>query len=247
MVQNDRCPHLNASGLCDIIISHGEAYLSEICRNHPRFFNNVSNGSIEAGLGIVCEEACRIILEDERPFSLLNIGECNELCENTDIFNPLPKRDEIISVIEKSSAFFDEKINILQDMFDIFEVYTPDEWIDFFLSLEVLDAEWHNLLKSVKGKLTFNQKTDGSLYDKYYKRLLTYFVYRHVSVSESMDNLRSRLAFAIISVKMIRGLFEEQTDSSLEKLIDFARRYSAEIEYSDENTDEMIFELESLL
>ena len=34
-----RCPHLDGRGLCRIICEHGEEYLCDICREHPRFYN----------------------------------------------------------------------------------------------------------------------------------------------------------------------------------------------------------------
>ena len=249
---DSRCPHLDESGLCKIIISHGEDYLSEICSNHPRFFNNVSKGRVEVGLGIVCEEACRLIIENEHRFSLDKIEneKVNFECDIEEFHNkfyPLIHRDKIILMIETFDGNFDKKIVALQKKFGIFDVYINDEWINLFLSLEILDLKWPKLLKSIKGERTAKGNISGSFYEKYFERLLIYFVYRYVSVAESLENLRARLAFAILSVQMIRCFFEQETMQSPEKLIDYARRYSAEIEYSDENIYEIIFELETKL
>ncbi len=241
LCENGRCPHLNGNGLCNIILNHGEEYLSEICRSHPRFFNCVSTGRIEVGLGIVCEEACRLILEDEKSFSLCKIDDIPDddveyVCFE---FDPIPDRNRIIAAIEDSENCFDEKLSALKAEFKIHEPYSIGEWVKHFLSLEILDVEWERSLKSMC-------KTLGACdhlaeYNGYYERLLTYFVYRHVSIAEDFDNLRARLAFAILSVEMIRALFEADTEHRPERLRDWARRYSAEIEYSEDNTDELIF------
>ncbi len=244
---NGRCPHLNGKGLCNIIISHGEDYLSEICSNHPRFFNHISEARIEAGIGIVCEEACRLILEDENLFSLSLVEEFEDDYSNSEKFsgefNPLPYRDKIISQIEAFNGSFDEKLDFLHSTYKTCEIY-PDEWINRYLSLEILDSEWPKLLKAVQEN---TPKENDFFYEKYYERLLIYFIYRHVSVAESPVNLRARLAFSVLSVKIIRLMFQGIAEQSLERLIDLARRYSAEIEYCEDNTFEIIFNLERML
>ncbi len=249
LTENGRCPHLNDNGLCNIILSHGEDFLSDICRNHPRFFHAGNVGRTEVGLGIVCEEACRLILENDTPFSLSKIAESyDEMLCDADFpvdFNPFPQREQIFSIIEAPEGGFDEKIGILKDIFKIFDIYTAEEWIQRFLTLEILDADWEHTLRSAKGKGFRKRSANTEPYEKYYTRLLTYFVYRHVSLAESADNLRARLAFAILSVEMIRYLFEEGCELRPEALIEIARRYSAEIEYSEDNTFELIFEFES--
>lgn len=77
---DERCPFLNEQGLCDIFTELGEEHLSYICTHHPRYYEWMI-GVTEAGLGIACEEACRIILQktgypefDEEP----EIGDCQE-------------------------------------------------------------------------------------------------------------------------------------------------------------------------
>lgn len=256
--EDGKCPHLNDRGLCNIILSHGEAYLCEICQNHPRFYHSIHSGRIEAGLGIVCEEACRLILENEKRFSLVKIEDWDEDFDDNDSddtdnpFDPLPQREQIISCIE-SDGDFDEKIDALKAEFAIPELYTPDEWLDRFLSLEILEADWKQDLQSMRGRFLQTTAKHTNPYGKYYRRLLTYFVYRHISTADSAIHLRARLAFCILSVQVIRSLFEENgvgaspsdEENAPAMLIDWARRYSAEIEYSQDNTDELIFALES--
>ncbi len=241
LCEDGRCPHLSEDGLCKIILSHGESYLSEICRNHPRFFHPVGKGRMEAGLGIVCEEACRLLLTNEEPFSLSKTEELDgEGAPDAVLaFDPLPERDRILSMIEAPGDDFDEKRALLQRVFALPAPYTAHEWRDRFLSLEILDADWERDLCAIKD-FSFFQSGDEN-YGKYYKRLLLYFVYRHVSVAKSEEDLRARLAFALLSVDVIRALFAERTERSLAELIDCARRYSAEIEYSEDNRDELIF------
>ncbi len=249
-----RCPHLDEHGLCRIILDHGEDYLSDICRNHPRFFNRVGGGRVEVGLGLVCEEACRLILTEDVPLSLIPIeaipdeglsfaGGGEEENEVTD-FDPLPLRDRIMAQIRAPGGSFAEKRAAIEAAFGLSEIHTMAEWMEQFLSLEILDTAWKRLLQDAQDAPLPPSSMSLDPFDPCYERLLAYFVYRHVSVAWSADNLLARLGFSILSVEMIRCLFERGGDHSPEALIDLSRRYSAEIEYSEENTAALIFEFE---
>ena len=59
--ENERCAFLNEQGLCDIILTLGEDALCDICTDHPRFRTYIGD-DLRLGLGLCCEEACRLIL-----------------------------------------------------------------------------------------------------------------------------------------------------------------------------------------
>ena len=61
LTEDERCPLLNGDNLCDLILREGEGALCQICADHPRFRNFFSD-RVEMGLGLVCEEAARLIL-----------------------------------------------------------------------------------------------------------------------------------------------------------------------------------------
>ena len=69
LCEGERCPFLNKNGLCEIIIRKGEDHLCQICRDHPRF-RNYWSGVTEIGLGLVCEEAGRIVLSQNEHMEL---------------------------------------------------------------------------------------------------------------------------------------------------------------------------------
>ena len=64
LTEAERCPHLLNSGLCGIICELSEKALCDICREHPRFYNYYEDFA-EAGLGLCCEAAAKIILSSE--------------------------------------------------------------------------------------------------------------------------------------------------------------------------------------
>lgn len=64
--KEERCPFLNQENLCELILELGEESLCEICREHPRFYDWYDTVT-EAGLGLCCEAAARLVLEQEEP------------------------------------------------------------------------------------------------------------------------------------------------------------------------------------
>ena len=59
--QNGQCPFLNEDGLCSVVLRYGEDNISEICTQHPRFYQWFG-GYKEAGTGLCCEESARLWL-----------------------------------------------------------------------------------------------------------------------------------------------------------------------------------------
>lgn len=65
-MNGDRCPFLNQDNLCDLILGLGNSALCEICHEHPRFYEWFGEWK-EAGLGLCCEEAVRLLLSEKNP------------------------------------------------------------------------------------------------------------------------------------------------------------------------------------
>lgn len=66
MSQEGGCPFLSTEGLCSVQQEMGAEHISEICREHPRFYEWFGDYK-EAGLGLCCEEVSRIVMNHERP------------------------------------------------------------------------------------------------------------------------------------------------------------------------------------
>ena len=70
LTSDERCPLLRPDGLCELILREGEDALCQICRDHPRF-RSFYSCRVEMGLGLVCEEAARLILTSPHPLRLI--------------------------------------------------------------------------------------------------------------------------------------------------------------------------------
>ena len=235
---DDRCPFLNKTGLCDIYKELGEENLCNICKDHPRF-RNFFNDRCELGLGLCCEAAAKLILSQKEPFSLVtedgtekvNKGERKAFFE---------ERQRVFDIISDDKRAVSEKLGHLNDIAQSKSSQKSfDEWICDYLSLEVLDEKWKELLLSLKGKQPGDIK---DIYNKETENLLNYFVFRHLKE----EDFSLRLGFCLHCTDMIMNIFSLSEEKTFEKLCDIARMFSSEIEYSEENTDEIMFLLDIL-
>ena len=115
LTAGDRCPHLDGCGLCRIITELGEGYLSDICRLHPRFFNETARGR-EVGLGMSCEEACRIILSSDGYADFAKIGD--DECDIPD-FDVIPYRDALYSILSDRGVPYTERLSRISERFSV--------------------------------------------------------------------------------------------------------------------------------
>ena len=74
LTEDERCPFLQPSGLCELICAFGEDALCDICALHPRFYELVGPYEL-AGLGLSCEAVCDLLLAEK--------GELMLRCEET--------------------------------------------------------------------------------------------------------------------------------------------------------------------
>ena len=215
------CPHLNCKGLCNIIINCGEEYISDICREHPRFYNYTNKGK-ELGIGLSCEAACSIILSSDNFDQIVEIGnDTDEILECS--FNALEYRDIIFRMLKNDSMLICEKVDMIYDYFDVFlyKFYFPE----VTSKLEYLYEE-NRLLISKAEVLEWNDDISEEL-----TRILGYFVYRHSSDACDFYDFFASLSFAIFCTGLISTL------ATKENIENIARIVSEEIEYSQENTD----------
>lgn len=238
--EEERCPFLNEKGLCDIILQMGEESLSQICTDHPRFRNFFSDRT-EIGLGICCEEACRLLLEQKEKIFLIPIGEeAEEAEDSTEWESELrTRRETMLTIAQDVSLPISSRIRAIYEKAEVEEPRkTSEEIVAFFLSLERLDKAWDNCLAR---RRAWTEAIDVQEEQSARRlgNLLWYFLYRHTANAEDLVDFRLRAAFAAFSVTEIYAaalaLGEGKTPDE-KVLAEIARLYSSEIEYSEENT-----------
>ncbi len=229
LCENDRCPHLDGQGLCKIITELGEGYLCDICREHPRFYNETAHGK-EVGLGLSCEEACRIILSSD------GYAEFDELCEVTGEIKPcdfdaVMHRNQIYRTLAEPIPY-EERLGKIAESYAVsLSVHTDTEWREIFGELEYLDD-------ANRALFSYFQSNPQSAKDieKLLERAFAYFVFRHCSEAKSEGEFTTSLGFAMLLERLLASL------STPENIHDMARIISEEIEYSEDNTESLKFE-----
>ena len=232
--EGERCPFLLESGLCRIISELSDEYTSLICQEHPRFYHRVGN-RVEGGIGLSCEEACRIVLSSDRYMDFVPVEHNPDVPESTD-FDSISHRDHLYSRLCDKEMSYDETIRLIKEEYSLnMPLHSEAEWNEVLDSLEYLDDSHRSILALGDRR--------GEHYE-IYTRFLAYLIFRHLSVAQSYDNLRARLGFCLLLTDL-RSCHTVEREMSFEEICEVARIISEEIEYSEDNTASLIFEIES--
>lgn len=262
LTEDERCPFLNQNGLCDLITELGEDALCHICADHPRF-RNVLFDRVELGLGMCCEAAAQLILSQTEPFSVVELppekaaferyaheaGE--ELDEET--AGLLDGRDRLLPMFEDRSMPLSDRI---RRVFYRSDIYLNESATDAFKNfrhiaailrdMERLDPAWDTYLNALE-ELTEDPlcELDGET-DVAYENLICYFLYRYMTADATdwPDAMRTRTAFAVLCTVIIHAIHRAAGGKDLDSLCEVARRFSSEIEYSEENLERFMGEVE---
>ena len=244
--EGERCPFLNQNGLCDLITELGEESLCQICTDHPRYRNFYADRT-EIGLGLCCEAAGELILKRQEKTTLVVLEDDGEK-EAPDVADVslLNWREELFSIAQNRSMSIEERaVAILKAA----EMTIPErslaEWADIYLELERLEAPWTDRLMELKETdLSDAPDLDTPEWDMAFEQLLVYFLYRQLPFALDDGEYEGRAAFCVLSYRIIRELCQVHAvlhgDVSLDDLVEIARQYSAEIEYSDENVEALL-------
>ncbi len=261
--ENERCPFLDGNNLCRLITARGVCdLLCDICREHPRFYEWFV-GVTECGLGLCCEEVCRLLLENEEPFSLVEESDGEEIILETKedivesdfyiylsafrekVFEILFSKDmsfeeKLVKVLSKTEVFCGEKIKI-RNYKNSLELYKKTEPIDekWTIFIEDLKNNFESVLKIEK---EFQEKIKG---DMLYSKILAYIIYRHFTKAVFDKSIKERICFAIESVRFIFlcdvKTYFENGELTLKDRIENLKNWSKQVEYSEENTDLLIY------
>lgn len=227
---NDRCPHLDDAGLCRIIAHLGESYLCHICREHPRFYNDTPMGR-EVGLGMACEEACRLILSSEDYARMEVVGLREGNAEVFD-FDPLPLRGQLYRILSDTSLPYDHRLHLLAETCHVsLTEQTDEDWRALLDELEYLDAS-HRIQFSCFSTTVATPKA----LEQPLERALAYWIYRHTTAAWDEEDCREAVGFSLLCERLLASIAQKEELRQPEDLIEAARGISEELEYSEDNT-----------
>ena len=231
---DERCPMLNKSGLCDLITELGEGALCQICADHPRFRSFFSDRT-EAGLGLCCEEAARLILTREKPMGLIVLEDdgCDEPLDGEDEAL-LAIRDTLWGVLADDATPLPEQ---LDELLRLGGLGIPELcWPEIYRDLERLDPAWDKALDTLTG---LSAEPPAELAHAF-RRFCEYLLFRHLPGALEDEDVPGRVAFCVLSTRVLMALCAAKPGCTMADCIEFARMYSAEIEYSEENVTALL-------
>lgn len=232
LTEDERCPFLNSDNLCELILHGGEDMLCQICKDHPRFYNEVY-GTIEKGIGFCCEVAARIILARTAPSALVADG---DRMPQNDFY---AYRNRIFEILQDRGRPLNDRINSILDLAGSSLEFDGIDWIDVYKNLERLDAQWDTYLDSITQiRDDIPEKLEVPC-----EQLIWYFIYRHLSGAIDDFMFCERIQFAILSCYVINSVNKTGTINEMQQV---ARMYSSEIEYSDENVEILLEKLQEM-
>lgn len=224
----ERCPFLNEDGLCDMILALGEDSLCQICTDHPRYRNFYADRT-EIGLGLCCEAAGHLLLGQKDPFRL-TVMEDDGADEPADSEETelLVLRDSLFAMLQNRSIPIAQRVENLLPVSEI----DWDSWADYLFTLERMDEHWAELLEQLPREpvQALEEWMEIPL-----EQLICQLLYRHLPGALEDGDVDGRIRFCALVWQLITRLFRLNNSTTLDELVELARLYSSEIEYSDEN------------
>ena len=265
--ENERCPFLNERNLCDIILNMGENALCDICREHPRYYEWYGDIK-EGGIGLCCEEAARIILEENEPFSFYEavISEEADYTVDEEFFGLLSEaRERIFEKLycdgESLQARLWDIVRFaagLQENLDNGEMLLPEMTVsdtagefdikplmELVGELEPIDEGWteyYDEMMKISDKTADNELPAEAV--GYLRNIAVYFIWRYFLKGVFDGEIYSRVMLAVMSTAVIgRFYLCEALKGSILSLglcADRAKLFSKELEYSEENIERLL-------
>ena len=224
-----KCQNLRDDGLCQIICDHTESVLCDICADHPRF-RNFFEDFTEVGLGLCCEAAAQIILNEEEAFSIDT--DIKKASDDEEKFC-LKQRQKAFDILRNREKNIGARFDELAQTFGVSTEFDLAETVEQYLSLERLDEEWTEYLEGIKD---FDKKIfEDESYSKKFENLACYFVFRHFTDGIYDDDYEERIRFVLMSCYLIGAMV--QSGKNIEEVV---RMYSSEVEYSEENMEKLL-------
>lgn len=235
----DRCPFLQENGLCEMILELGEDMLCQICTDHPRYRNFFAHRT-EIGLGLCCEAAGALILKRRDPVKLVEVGEDGEPEDrDEEELTLLSFREMLFEIMQDRSCTLDQRLEELLDTCGGMPERSISQWAAVLLTLERLDEGWTDRLNRLRTENWDEAPLCTEVWERAFEQAGVYFLYRHIPAALEDGETGSKAAFAVLSVKLLRALcaahLRDHGSVTLDNLVEYARMYSGEVEYSEDN------------
>ena len=231
LTRGRRCPHLDEKGLCKIILNCGEDCLCEICREHPRFYNQTDKGLL-VGLGISCPTACKIVLTADDYCQFFKVG-CDNFAQQSTYTQTFALTESILKDLSNRSTPLLDRIAKIEKSYGVSPTALSDErWKKYISALEFLTDDHRESFLNYTSYLQIEKSVEPIA-----ERALAYFIYRHLPTASSQNELRKTIGFCLFCAGLLISLINRTNAKNLDEIVALAVTISEEIEYSLDNQD----------
>lgn len=266
--ENGRCAFLDENNLCKIQLNMGEPILCDICREHPRFYNEFGD-ICEQGFGLCCEEAVKLLFKSDGilPCEISKTfveGECARSFEEARLVAALNLRATLFDILydENNDIFtvfkkcLEAAKKAEEDFFEkkLYEECVPTE-NSILLSIaedtEPIDEKWLPLISEMRKRESEIAKAEEDVVFVYperkaeYKKIFSYLLYRHIFPAAFDGEMFARTRFCVdyLRLQMLLDAFTylKSDTFSGDSTINNTKYLSKQIEYSTENTEILMF------
>lgn len=223
LTKDERCPFLRRDGLCRLILELGEDALCEICTMHPRFF--VLCGDVElAGFGLACEKTAELLLAERGPLTFYCEGYEQKKITFAELASQLGLRGR--NEEDGSVPSFSFQPN--------FDAENIRQLLLLMQKTEPIDEAWTEHIHFLLREKELTEKCCrkyAALYDAAaFDRIFQYIAYRQLGQAEDYG-MHAICRYAGRNTMYI--FLEAAVTGNLPEAV---RRWSEQIEYSEENT-----------
>ena len=202
-------------------------------------------------------------MENDEPFSLVEesdgkeiVFEDNEEVAESDFYIFLSAfREELFRILFDKNFNFEEKlVKVLSKTEDFcgekIKIRNYKNSLELYKKTEPIDENWTKYINSLRGNYKdvleiekdFQEKTNGGML---YSKILAYIIYRHFTKAVFDKSIKERICFAVEAVRFIylcdMKTYYGKGELSLKDRKENLKNWSKQIEYSEENTDLLIY------
>jgi len=262
----ERCALLREDGLCELILNCGEDMLCDICALHPRFFNAFGEVS-EGGLGLCCEEVCRLMFSRSEPLKFIKDPEdiAAERLDDEKTALMRRARDVMFSLLQDRKMPIAERISRcaeygwrLQQAAESGGLPAlPSEWesiftesfisrlLELYAEMESINDEWTDalaVLSKLRGELAESLPLFLARVDEHrYEHIAVYTLFRQFTDSLYDEQLYARVMLACCAALTVMLMdcvrFSDSGKLTDQDCIQDLKLFSKQVEYSQENID----------
>lgn len=234
--EQERCPFLNDRNLCDIYTELGESALSQICTDHPRYYEWFGDVK-EGGVGMCCEAAAMHILTADDPCTFTET-EIPEPADEEDFDHELyalllEARSRIFRMLMDETRTLSDRLTrmldfalALQENIDCEDYRIPERIaspppsrndmrsvLQFFQSLQPMSESWIPALAQASERMPeIAEHREEFLRahpeaENYLRNIAVYFIWRHFLKGTFDGDVNSRMVLAVSAVLVIGVLW----------------------------------------